>query len=181
MHLLLLTGALALAASLAVPASAGTARDARDVPVVDQAGTTFTLRDLRRPTAVVFIDLDCDDACTIAEGVFAKLAVALDKEHVDARLVTLTLDPEADPPIAMAAMARRFGADATRWHWASGAPANVKALMSAFHVVRVNRTEHSTFCYLLDAHGLPSRVIPLSTAADGELLAGLRALAHRRT
>jgi cytochrome oxidase Cu insertion factor (SCO1/SenC/PrrC family) len=173
--------ALVLALLCGARAAVGANRDARDVPLVDQLGKTFTLRDLHRPTAVTFIDLDCDDACTIAEGVFARLADTLAKSHVDARLVTLTLSPERDPPVAMASRARAFNADASRWRWASGRPANVKALMAAFGVVRVSTKFHSTFAYVLDAHGLPMRTIPLSTSADKELLAGLRAAAPRES
>lgn len=185
MHLLLLirsaVAATALALTCAGAAAAGARGDARDVPIVDQLGLTFTLRDLHRPAAVVFIDLDCDDACTIAEGLFARLAATLAKQHVDARLITLTLDPDQDPPVAMAAMARRFSADPARWRWASGRPANVKKLMAAFRVVRVSKSFHSTFAYVLDARGLPIRTIPLSTAADRELFDDLRSAAQHRT
>jgi cytochrome oxidase Cu insertion factor (SCO1/SenC/PrrC family) len=171
-------GAAVLCAALAcgTPAVAGVPRDARDIPIVDQMGATFTLRDLRRPTAVIFVDLDCDDACAISEALFARLADTLAKQHVDARLVTLTLSPDDDPPVAMAAMARKFKADAARWRWASGRPANVKQLMGAFHVTRISKTYHSTFAYVLDRNGLPFRTIPLSTSADQEILDGLRAV-----
>ncbi len=175
-------GAIAICAALVcgTPANAGVPRDARDVPIVDQLGTTFTLRDLHRPTAVTFVDLDCDDACAITEALFARLAQTMAKEHVDARLVTLTLSPDDDPPVAMAAMARKFSADAARWRWASGRPANVKQLMAAFHVERISKKFHSTFAYVLDGDGLPVRTIPLSTSADQEILAGLRAVARSR-
>lgn len=176
-----LVGALAFALALASgsPSLAGPTRDARDVPIVDQLGTTFTLRDLRRPTAVAFVELDCTDACAVTEGVFAKLARELAREHVDARLLILTLDPNADPPVAMAARARAFGADPRRWRWASGRPADVNQLIAAFHVVRESKNFHSTFTYLLDADGIPVRVVPLSTNTDRELLDGLRAVAKR--
>ena len=170
--------ALALALACGTPAAAGVPRDARDIPLVDQLGTTFTLRGLHRPTAVIFIDTDCDDACTIAEALFAKLADTLARRHVDARLVTLTLDPDHDTPIAMANMARRFNAIPAQWRWASGKPADVKSLMGAFHVVKVDKKIHSTFAYVLDARGIPVRVLPLSTDTDRELLADLRAVAH---
>jgi cytochrome oxidase Cu insertion factor (SCO1/SenC/PrrC family) len=177
-----LVAAAALCAALAcgTPAAAGVSRDARDVPIVDQMGATFTLRDLHRPTAVTFIDLDCDDACTISEALFARLAQTLARNHVDARLVTLTLSPDADPPVAMAAMARKFNADPSRWRWASGRPADVKRLMAAFGVVRISSKFHSTFAYVLDGNGLPARTILLSTSADQEILAGLRAVARGR-
>jgi cytochrome oxidase Cu insertion factor (SCO1/SenC/PrrC family) len=174
----LLAAALTLATVAAAPAAAPAARDARDVPLVDQRGTTFTLRSLHRPTAVVFVDTDCHDACAVAEGVFARLAGALQRARLDARLVTVTLDPDNEPPVVMAAAARTFNANPARWRWASGAPANVKDLMHAFGVVRASKTYHSTFAYVLDARGLPARVIPLSTSTDTELLAALRAAAQ---
>ena len=80
----------------ACPPAAGASRDARDVPLVDQNGTAFTLRDLHRPTAVIFVATRCGDACPIAEGLFARLAGELAREHVDARLLTVTLDPDVD-------------------------------------------------------------------------------------
>lgn len=169
---------LTLAFLCAPPAVAGPTQDARDVPVVDQLGATFTLRELHRPTVVTFVDLDCTDACALSEGLFARLAATLAKEHVDARLVTLTLSPDDDPPVAMASRARAFNADASRWRWASGRPANVKALMAAFGIVRRSAQFHSAFAYVLDANGLPVRTVLLSTSADQELLAGLRAVAR---
>ena len=171
----LVAAVLMLAATAAAPAPAGATRDARDVPLVDQRGTTFTLRGLHRPTAVVFVDTECRDACAVAEGVFARLAGTLERAGVDARLVTVTLDPDNEPPVVMAAAARTFNANPARWRWASGTPANVKDLMHAFGVVRTGKSYHSTFAYVLDARGLPARVIPLSTSTDTELLAALRA------
>jgi cytochrome oxidase Cu insertion factor (SCO1/SenC/PrrC family) len=174
-----------LVAAVAVAAVAGSGteafgavRDARDVPLIDQAGAAFTLRGLHRPAAVVFIDTRCNDACAVAEGVFARLAETMTRARIDARLVTVTLDPEADPPIVMARAARAFNANPARWRWASGKPVDVKDLMHAFGVVRIGTAYHSTFVYVLDARGLPARAIPLSTSAPSELVAALRAAAQ---
>jgi cytochrome oxidase Cu insertion factor (SCO1/SenC/PrrC family) len=174
--------AAAVAAALVspgAPALAAAARDARDVPLIDQNGAPFTLRGLRRPTAVIFVASRCGDACPIAEALFARLAGELARGRVDARLLTVTLDPDHDPPIVMANLARAFGADAPRWRWASGKPSDVRRLLDAFNVPRLDGTFHGAFAYVLDAHGVPTRVVLLSTAADGELLAGLRAAARR--
>ncbi len=166
--------ALALALGCAAPASAGTARDARDIPLVDQTGTTFTVRQIRRPTAVIFVATRCGDACPIAEGLFAELAGELARAHVDARLLTVTLEPDRDPPIAMANLARAFGADPARWRWASGRPADVRRFLDAFGVYRLDGTFHGAFCYVLGRDGRPTRLVPLSTSADRELFALLR-------
>jgi cytochrome oxidase Cu insertion factor (SCO1/SenC/PrrC family) len=170
--------ALFLALGTATPAAAGAPRDARDVPLIDQNGTSFTLRDLHRPTAVIFVATRCGDACPIAEGLFARLAGRLATAHVDARLLTVTLDPDFDRPIVMASKARSFGANAARWRWASGDPGNVRSLLDAFNVGRLDGKFHGTYAYVLDAQARPIRLIMLSTNTDRELLALLRAVPH---
>jgi cytochrome oxidase Cu insertion factor (SCO1/SenC/PrrC family) len=165
----------ALALACGTPAAAGTSRDARDVPLVDQNGAAFTLRNLHRPTAVIFVATRCGDACPIAEALFSKLSNELARAHVDARLLTVTLDPDYDRPIVMASKARAFRADASRWRWASGNPDDVRRLLGAFNVARLDDKFHGTFAYVLDARGLPTRLVMLSTSADRELLGFLRA------
>ena len=167
--------ALALAVACGAPASAGASRDARDVPLVDQNGAAFTLRELRRPTAVIFVATRCGDACPIAEALFSRLSAELAREHVDARLLTVTLDPEFDRPIVMASKARSFRADASRWRWASGDPSEVRRLLDAFNVQRLDGKFHGTFAYVLDAQARPTRLVLLSTSGDRELLGYLRA------
>ncbi len=171
--------AVALALACGVPAVAGAPRDARDVPLVDQNGVAFTLRDIRRPTAVIFIATRCGDACPIAEALFSRLSRELAREHVDARLLTVTLDPNHDAPIVMSDLARAFRADASRWRWASGKPADVFRLLDAFNVERLDGQFHGTFAYVLDARGIPTRLVLLSTGADRELLGYLRAAPKR--
>ncbi|HEY0394171.1 MAG TPA: SCO family protein [Candidatus Elarobacter sp.] len=170
--------AVALAGVLAAggaPARAELARDARDVRLVDQNGAAFTLRDLRRPTAVIFVASRCGDACPVAEAIFARLSGELARRHLDARLLTVTLDPEFDRPFVMASKARVFGADAARWRWATGDPADVRRLLDAFNVPRLDGKFHGTFAYVLDGAARPLRLVLLSTDSDRELLGFLRA------
>jgi len=169
---------VALALACGSPAMAGAPRDARDVPLVDQNGAPFTLRDLHRPTAVIFVASRCGDACPVAEALFSKLSAELVSAHVDARLLTITLDPDFDRPIVMAAKARTFRADASRWRWASGNPDDVRRLLDAFNVARLDGKFHGTFAYVLDAHARPTRLVMLSTSADRDLL-GLLRIAQR--
>jgi cytochrome oxidase Cu insertion factor (SCO1/SenC/PrrC family) len=160
-----------LLATTVFAAPVAAARDARDVPLVDQNGARFTLRDLRRRTAVIFVATRCGDACPIAEALFAKLDRELAHAHAGARLLTVTLDPRFDRPIVMASKARAFRADAARWRWATGEPDDVDALLDAFGVTRLDGRFHGAFAYVLDAHGLPVRVVPLSAEADRTLFA----------
>jgi cytochrome oxidase Cu insertion factor (SCO1/SenC/PrrC family) len=85
---------VALAIMCGTPALAGVPHDVRDVPLVDQRGATFTLRGLERPTAVIFVASRCGDACPIAEALFARLDEMLRRAHLDARLLTVTLEPD---------------------------------------------------------------------------------------
>ena len=180
MRLRAIAFATALALTCGVPAIAGTPFDARDVPLVDQNGTPFTLRDLHRPAAVIFVATRCGDACPIAEGLFSRLAGELAQQHVDARLLTVTLDPQHDVPFVMGNLARAFRADAPRWRWASGKPVDVDRLLDAFNVQRLDGKFHGTYAYVLDAHGVPTRLVILSTNSDRELLEYLRAAATQR-
>jgi protein SCO1/2 len=170
--------AVALAGALATggaPARADGSQDARDVRLVDQNGAAFTLRDLRRPAAVIFVASRCGDACPVAEAIFARLSGELASRHVDARLVTVTLDPDFDRPFVMASKARRFRADAARWRWATGDPSDVRRLLEAFNVPRLDGKFHGTFAYVLDGAARPLRLVLLSTDSDRELLGFLRA------
>jgi len=179
MRLRAIAFATMVALTCGVPAVAGTPRDARDVPLIDQNGVGFTLRDIRRPTAVIFVATRCGDACPIAEALFSRLSGELAREHVDARLLTVTLDPQHDAPFVMSNSARAFRADATRWRWASGKPDDVYRLLDAFNVERLDGKFHGTFAYVLDARGIPTRLVMLSTGADRELLGYLRAASQR--
>jgi len=174
MRLRAIAFATVLALTCGVPAVAGASRDARDVPLIDQNGVAFTLRDIRRPTAVIFVATRCGDACPIAEALFSRLSGELAREHVDARLLTVTLDPQHDAPIVMSTLARAFRADSTRWRWASGKPSDVYRLLDAFNVEHLDGKFHGTYAYVLDAHGIPTRLVMLSTSADRELLGYLR-------
>jgi cytochrome oxidase Cu insertion factor (SCO1/SenC/PrrC family) len=176
----LIGAVVALAIACGAPATAGVSRDVRDVPLVDQRGATFTLRGLNRPTAVIFVASRCTDACPIAEALFARLAAKLRHAHLDARLLTVTLEPDYDRPFVMARRAQAFHADPARWRWASGDPAAVRGVLDAFNVARLNGKYHGTFAYVLDAHALPVRLVLLSTSADDELLNDLRAAGARR-
>ena len=127
--------------------------------LVDQNGRSFTLATLHgEPAIVTFVSAHCTDACPLINAQFAAAARELKRRGSPAHLVTITLDPEHDPPSLMRALARQFGADARTWLVASGTPANVNAVARAFGVVAIVgksgfREQHTTFVYELDASG----------------------------
>jgi protein SCO1 len=136
-----------------------TPKPAAATALVDQNGRHFTLASLAgAPTIVTFVSAHCTDACPLINAQFAAAARALKRRGSSAHLVTITLDPEHDPPSLMRAMARTFGADPHTWLVASGRPADVNGVARAFGVVAIAgksgyREQHTTFVYELDPTG----------------------------
>ena len=77
--------------------------------LVDQQGHTFTLASLRgKPLVLTFIAAHCTDACPLINAQFADAAQRIAEAHLDARLLTVTLDPEHDSPRTMRELAQPF-------------------------------------------------------------------------
>jgi cytochrome oxidase Cu insertion factor (SCO1/SenC/PrrC family) len=169
-------GALIAVALFAVPAasSAGSAAPG-DVPLVDQTGAPFHLRDLLgRPAAIAFVATRCQDTCPIVNAVFSRLAQGSPR----ARLVTISLDPGYDTPFVMSNFARELQARAPAWRFVTGRAADVAGVLAAFGVVVAKGADgipdaHSDFIYVLDRHGRLSATLPLSTHSVTDLRATL--------
>ncbi|MBV8373690.1 MAG: SCO family protein, partial [Candidatus Eremiobacteraeota bacterium] len=124
---LLFVAALHSAPAVAVPATP---------QLIDQTGRTFTLQSLRgRPLIVTFISAHCMDACPLVNAQFSDAAARLERDRLSTRLLTITLDPEHDPPSLMRALAYKFGAKPHYWLLASGPRDDVDAILSAYGVI----------------------------------------------
>jgi cytochrome oxidase Cu insertion factor (SCO1/SenC/PrrC family) len=161
--------------------------DPRTIPLVDQHGVRFTLGDLHGlPVLVTFVATRCTDACPIATAMFSRLDERLHRKRVAATLVEVTLDPAYDTPFVMQQYASTYFAGASDWRLASGTPANVHALMRAFHVTAVKGRDgipdvHSSFVYIFDSQGKQSRTLLLSTNLVDDALRALKpAVAYRK-
>lgn len=143
----------------------------------DQRGRHFTLASLRgEPTIVTFVSAHCTDACPIIDAQFARTARDVARERLRVRLLTITLDPEHDPPAVMRRLATSLDADPRYWLVASGTPDNVHRVMRAFGVIAQRGKDgyadvHTTFVYLLNRRGALSGVL-LSSAGSGDYLIG---------
>ena len=169
----LIAAVLQSAPAVAVPA----------VPqLIDQTGHAFTLQSLRgRPLIVTFISAHCTDACPLVNAQFSNAATEIARKGLSTRLLTVTLDPEHDPPSLMASLARRFGADPKYWLLASGRPDNVEAILSAYGVIaRLNksgyREAHSTFVYVFGSTGKLEKTMLASTNLSEDILDEARAM-----
>jgi len=150
---------------LALPAAAFE----RPPQLVDQTARIFSLTSLRgTPLVVTFVSAHCSDACPLVNAQFSVAARQLAAEHRNVRLVTVTLDPENDPPAVMRALAKTFGADPRTWIVAGGSVSEVHRVMRDFGVMARRGRKgyadaHTTFVYFVDSRGVVRKTILAST------------------
>lgn len=154
--------------------------------LVDQTGRTFTLESLKgRPFIVTFVSAHCTDACPLINGQFSQAASEIAHRALSTRLLTITLDPQHDPPSVMRALAQRFSANPHYWLVASGRTADVDEILNAFAVVAKPgksgyREAHTTFVYVFDARGTLTKTMLASNNLSDDILAEAQAMAPRR-
>jgi protein SCO1 len=99
-----------------------------DFSLTNQNGRTVSLGDLRgRVWVGDIIFTRCAGPCPKMTRQMKELQDALPPES-QARLVTLTTDPDFDTPSVLKAYGERFGADPTRWMFLTGAKAEIAKL-----------------------------------------------------
>jgi len=147
----------------------------RPPQLVDQIGRTFSLTSLRgTPFVVTFVSAHCTDACPLVNAQFSQAARRLSAQNRNIRLVTVTLDPENDPPRVMRALARTFAADPRIWIVAGGSVPEVHRVMREFGVMARRGRKgyadaHTTFVYFVDARGVVRKMILASTNLGAQL------------
>ncbi len=167
--------AIALTSFVSTAAQGGTPGDPRALPLIDQRGVMFRLRDLGgTPTIVTFVASRCTDACPIANAAFARSYRQLKHDHLRARFLTITLDPGYDTPAVMAAVARHYGAAPAGWRFASGKPRDIHQLMRSLGVAAEPDAHgipetHTSFVYVLDRDVRLKRTLLLSTALTHDI------------
>jgi len=141
-----------------------------DFSLVDQTGARFGSQDLAGHVWIAsFIFTTCTTVCPKVSDANAELQRRLAAEHPGpggARLVTFTVDPEQDRPPVLAAYAKKYGADPTRWSFlttADGTTAPLYELIAkGFELAMGERQQdsagvtdisHSTKLVLVDAKG----------------------------
>jgi cytochrome oxidase Cu insertion factor (SCO1/SenC/PrrC family) len=96
--------------------------------LTNQDGKVTTLADLTNRVWVAdIIFTRCAGPCPVITGHIKSLEDALPKTS-DAKLVTLTTDPDFDTPAMMKRYGERFGADFNRWMFLTGTKAEIAAL-----------------------------------------------------
>lgn len=99
-----------------------------DFALVDQDGRALTRADLLgRPWVLACIFTLCTGPCPSITRELAHVAQEL--KDVDARFVSLSVDPARDKPYMLKRYAEQFGADTARWSFATGEEAQIDTLV----------------------------------------------------
>jgi protein SCO1/2 len=99
-----------------------------DFSLTNQNGQPFSLTDLRGKVWIAdIIFTRCPGPCLKMTRQMRELQAALPPGS-QAKLVTLTTDPEYDTPAVLKAYGQRFTADSNRWVFLTGSPKKVASL-----------------------------------------------------
>jgi protein SCO1/2 len=157
-------------------ASAPLPRPLRQPRLVDQRGRSFTLASLRgEPLVIPFVSAHCTDACPLINAQFADAARRVERAHLAARLLTITLDPEHDSHKDMRELAHRFDANPRYWLLAGGSITEVHKVMHEFGVVSIEGRDdrheaHTTFVYVMNPNGALAQTMLASSALSDSIL-----------
>lgn len=115
---------------IALPASV------TSLELTDQDGHRVSLASLRGKTVVLtdFLSL-CQEVCPLTSANFGAIQRSVDRAGLsaDVRLVEITVDPQRDVPVRLAAYQKLYGAE-PNWSFLTGTPSQIAALWKAFGV-----------------------------------------------
>jgi protein SCO1/2 len=116
-----------------------------DIALVDQSGQATTLSEAigsDKPVLVNFIFTTCTTICPVMSAGMSQFLANLGEERDQVRLVSISIDPEADTPDKLRAYAARYHASPS-WRFLTGTPAAVEAAQRAFGSYRGGKNNHA--------------------------------------
>ena len=115
-----------------------------DVTLTNQDGTKVRLQTLLggdQPVVVDFIYGTCTTICPVLSAGFVNLQRKLAAEGRQARLVSITIDPENDTPQVMKDYLQRYRAK-PGWDFLTGTRADIDKVMTAFNAYIPDKMSH---------------------------------------
>ena len=156
--------ARALSGPLALALAAGVAT-AQPLPLRGLALTDHHQQPLhpaalaQRPVLLSFVFAGCSTTCPLQVKELAALHDELPAAaRAQVRFVSVTVDPLSDTPQALAAFAKRMGAERSGWAFATGKPDTVGTLLDRMQTFPAGTAapkpeDHGTSLYLFAADG----------------------------
>ncbi len=144
---------------------------APEVSLTDSSGKPFTLAGLRGKAVVVsFVYTTCSGTCPATTLHLTQVQEALGKAGLwgkQVHFVSISLDPARDTPEVLAAYARNYGADLAAWHFVTGHPDRVAAVIAAWGMwTKVGPSgvlDHPSRIFLVDPRGRQREIYNLET------------------
>jgi protein SCO1 len=130
-----------------------------DISLVDQNGRNILLASLKgKPALFDFIYTTCPGPCLVLTSRMKQIADRLGpKLGTEARIVSITVDPEHDHPVELKAYAKAQGADVNGWLFLTGTPTQIDDVMAHFDLIRKHEADgtvdHVLEFFLVDANG----------------------------
>jgi protein SCO1/2 len=130
-----------------------------DITLVDQHGRKVSLASLKgKPVLFDFIYTSCPGPCLLLTARMKKIADRLgSKLGTEARIVSITVDPEHDHPAQLFAYAKDQGADVSGWLFLTGTPQQIDDVMARFKLIRQREADgtvdHVLEFFLVGANG----------------------------
>lgn len=141
---------------------------------VDHRGQAFGARQLAgRPVLLHFVFTGCGSTCPTQVRDLAAVQAALPAAaRAKLQLLSISVDPLADTPAALAAFAQRMGAGGSGWRFVTGQPKGLAPLYERLQVfdpkaAQPGPDDHRTQLYLYAADGRllqRFRGVPVDTA-----------------
>lgn len=107
-----------------------------------------------KPVILNFVYTSCNSVCPLMSQIFSEVQTKLGKEISAVRMVSISIDPEADTPARLAEHARKIGASKHWEHYTGTAEASI-AMQRAFKAYRGDKMSHPPATYLRAAPGKP--------------------------
>ena len=128
-----------------------------DITLVDQSGRATTLREAigsDKPVLVNFIFTTCTTICPVMSAGMSQFLTNLGAERDHVRVVSISIDPEADTVDALRAYAARYHASPS-WRFLAGTPAAVEAAQRTFGSYRGGKYNHAPGTFVRSAPSAP--------------------------
>jgi protein SCO1/2 len=157
---------------------------APEIALTDAAGMPFELARLRGKVVVVsFVYTTCNGVCPATTHNLYRVQQALREAGLwggDVQFVSISLDPRNDTPEVLARYAEIYGCDPAAWHFLTGEPAQVEAVLAAWDMwARRNDQgvlDHPSRIFLLDPKGHRREIYNLEWLHPRTVLADVRGL-----
>jgi protein SCO1/2 len=169
-----------------LPFPANRLRSALPMPpftLVNQDGQAVSLSDFKGQVVLVTaVYSTCTTTCPM---MLTKIRTVLDQlapeERQQMAVVAFSLNPESDTRELRAMISQAYGMKAPRFHFVSGVPAEVNALLDKLNVARTRdeatgQIMHSNLFFLLDRQGRIAYRLSLSQNEKSWLISALRVL-----